>query len=258
MDLKKMYQQSLENAFELTKIAKTKEDVCLAKADIYAKIALAIATSMVEVEDTNESANASAVPVTAVPKVKEEVKPEANKEPVEQNVDPKVAVLANDEGIPLPPDHMEEEEASARKARYDYLLSKYKDTLLKDLPEDVHPYLMPEANVNAVYEYLWNEALKDNADKRKESIVRDFTDNKATSVGDVTLALYLEKIIPCEQHWIYFMMFEDPNTINETLAKCTSNRYKDFRNLSNFSVDVWHTATQKYMENNFEAIEKVS
>ena len=212
---------------------------------------------MVDVDDTKETVDE---PIAIIQKTPDPV-PETKivePEPVSETVNPTLIKLAQDESIPLPPDRIEDEDKEARKARYDYLLSSYKDTALKDLPEDVLNYLTPEANVNAAFEWLWDEALKDNSAKRKESIVKDFTENKMTSMADVPLSLYLEKIIPCEQDWIYFMMFEDPNTINEVLSKCTTNRYKDFRSLSNFSVGVWHTATQKYMESNFEAIEKVS
>ncbi len=255
MDLKKMYLQSLENAFELTKIAKSKDDVSLAKADVYARIALAIATTAIDVDDQPEETAIPVVPeINKVEKV-EEPEPAAP-EPV--HINPVIAELVKDTEIPLPPDRIEDETKEAREARYAYLLDTYKDTAMKDLPEEVYPYLMPEANVNAIYEWLWNDAMHDDAAKRKESIIKDFTGGKMTSAGDIPLSLYLEKVIPCEQDWIYFMMFEDPTVINETLAKCTSNRYKDFRNLSNFSVGVWHTATQKYMENNFESIEKVS
>lgn len=257
MDLKKMYYQSLENAFELVKVAKSKDDIALDKANIYSHIALAIATAAVDIDEAPEPTPAP------VPVPKEEpvpVKEEKSKteEAPKRVINPAVAKLAQDVAIPLPPDRMEDEDETARQARYAYLLEQYKDTAMKDLPEEVYPYLMPEANVNTLYEWLWNDALHDDADKRKASIVKDFTEGKATTVADVPLSLYLEKIIPCEQDWIYFMMFENAEEINTVLAKCTNNRYKDFRTLNNFSVGVWRTATKKYMENNFSEIEKVS
>ena len=258
MDLKKMYRVSLDNAFDLAKVAKSKDDVALVKASIYAQIATAIATGVMDLDlDENEPVvqeNEKQEEAAAIPEVKEETEPA----PEEKPVDPKVIALVQEEPLAEPPDRYEDEAKDDRKKRYDYLLARYKDTLIKDLPKDLYPYLMPESNVNAMYEWLWDEALHDNSADRKKTIVEDLTGKKASSVGDVTLEMYLTKVIPCELDWIYFMMFEDSSQINDVLAKITSNRYKDFRDLSTFSVGVWRTAAEKYMEQNFDAIEKVS
>ena len=249
MDLKKMYKESLENAFELAKVAKAKDDVALSKADVYAKIALAIATSMIDVEETpTETVATAPEPVQEMPEEK----------PAEKPVDPKIIELAKDIEIPLPPDRYEEEKPEDRKTRYEYLLASYNDTPIKDLPDEAWDYLKPEVNVTRIYEWLWDEVFKDNSATRKESIVKDFTENKTSSMGDVTLSLYLEKIIPCELDWNSFMMLEDTEKVNQALARCTSNRYKDFRTLSNFAVGVWSTAVKKVLEGNFDAVEKVS
>lgn len=252
MDLRKMYLQSLENAFELTKVAKTKDDVSLAKASVYAQIAMAIGTSMLD----EDNADKLAIAQSTVPDKPIVEKEEPSKAPV---ITPVTVEEQKDIPAPeLPPDRFEDEDAAARKVRYEYLLNKYGDVPVGELSEEVYPYLTPEVNVNKIYEWLWNDELKDNAEKRKESIIKELSRDKYSSVLEIPLSMYLKDVIPCEQDWIYFMMFEDANTINDVLAKCTNNKYKDYRMLTNQSVSVWHTATEKYMQNNFEAIEKVS
>ena len=50
-----MYRVSLDNAFDLAKVAKSKDDVALVKANIYAQIATAIATGVMDLDlDENE------------------------------------------------------------------------------------------------------------------------------------------------------------------------------------------------------------
>ena len=248
MNLKKMYLESLENAFELAKVAKTKDDVALAKADVYAKVALAIASGLVDVSE-------EAAPQTTVQNTAPEPKQESEPEPAKAAA--KVIDLAKDVMIPLPPDRYEEEDPEARKARYTYLKNKYQDMLLKDLPDEAWDYLKPEVNATRLFEWLWDEAFHDNSAARKESIIRDYTENKTSAMEEVPLALFLDKIIPCELEWNGFMMYEDTDKVNQILTRCTSNHYKDFRTLTNFAVGVWLTAVKKYMENNFD-IEKVS
>ena len=251
MNLKKMYLESLENAFELAKVAKTKDDVALAKADVYAKVALAIASGLVDVSD--EAAPETGVATAAPEPVN--AKPEPAPEPVKTTA--KVIELAKDTTIPLPPERFEQEDPEARNVRYAYLKEKYQDMLLKDLPDEVWDYLKPEISEIRLFEWLWDEVFHDNSAARKESIVKDYTENKCSDINDVSLSLFLDKIVPCQMEWNGFMMYEDTAKVNQVLARCTSNHYKDFRTLTNFAVGVWLTAVKKVMENNFD-IEKVS
>lgn len=247
-----MYLQSLENAFELTKVAKTKDDVSLAKATVYAQIAMAIGTSMLDEESADKTIPVQ--PDTASEVVTEKESPEEKTVVIPVTTEEKKDIPVP----PLPPDRFEDEDEAARNVRYEYLLSKYGDTPMGELPKEAYAYLTPEVNVNKIYEWLWNDELKDDASKRKESIIREYSQDKYSDVYEIPLSMYLQDVIPSEQDWIYFMMFENADTINDVLAKCTNNKYKDYRVLTNQSAKVWRVATEKYMQNNFAEIEKVS
>ena len=253
-----MYYQSIENAFELAKVA-DKSDVALQKASVYAAIAQAIAANLsINLEDQKESSILETMygeqPMASVPV---------------QNVEENVTVTADNNTnevvaeepistIPVPPEHMKDETPEARELRYKYLIKKYGNLKMVEIPEDVYPYLQPEGNVLKVLNWLWNDEHHDNAEARIKRIVMDLTEKTCETLADITLQTYLEKFIPCANDWIFFLMFENPSEVNEYLAACTRNRYTDFKTLETSTVGVWHTAVEKYMEHNFKDVEKAS
>lgn len=241
------------------------DSLTLQKAEVFAKIAAAIAaTGAVDpsvfeetkekVEATTGKASLERKPapkkVVGTAKVETQAAPEPEPKPVpEWLTSQEFAVLKE----------LENEPADKKAARLDYLIGTYGSKPMKELPPETFAYFhLEKRELDLMKYYLgtWN------ADPERWTIkaATEISDNRVTTIGELTVEEYLTKLIPAVGNLVYLLSFEEDqhaellNVMNQ-VSKGTVKKLDDLRFRT---IEFIRISVDSVIDGTYEDIAKVS
>lgn len=273
----RLYKQYLEDAQSLAKVGNN--EVTLLKAIAFAQIASAIAsTGFVEVVDS--SAFASEENTQEDKKYRKSVvgkaslkrtpnpKDETTKEEIveeKSSEDEAAEAYINSEDfkkIESLVNYNQDSPSETRencKLRYDYLIKKFGEKKMSEVPREYFFAFKPEKGlINMVLECLtsWNADI----DAWKSKIASECSESNATNFGELTVKEYLTVMMPALYHLISVIDFpeEDRTELMEALNTVSAGSVKKIEDIRMRNVDFLHVGLDKYMNGTFDDVEKVS
>lgn len=237
----------------------------LQKAEVFAKIAAAVAATGFVTEDvfvTNETAAVTGKEsLERKPGPKKVVvgttKPEDMPKPVSQFVpEPAPAWLTSEEFNMLK--ELGSEPADKKAERIKYLLKNYGSKQMKELAPEIFPYFHLEGGeLESMKCFLeeWNADV----DRWKIKAATEISRNRTTAIGELTVEEYLTKLIPAVGHLNYLLSF-GPDQYDD-LLQAMNRVSKDIKKLDDLrfiNIDFVRKGVDSVIDGTFDEIEKVS
>ena len=241
----------------------------LQKAEVFAKIATAIATTgFVEasVFETNETEVKTA---PAAGKASLERKPEPKKVvgTVKPEDMPKTAAPVAPEPAPewltstefMALKDAEKEPADKKAARLDYLVRTYGSTHMKDLPPETFNFFHLELDVMDMMKG-WLNKWKADVDRWRIKAATEISNNRTTEINELTVEEYLTKLIPAVNHLNYLLSFgpEQRDDLMQVLGQVSKGTIKKLDDIRFRNIDFVRISVDSVIDGTYEEIEKVS
>ena len=266
----KLYQQYLDDARNLAKVGK--DELTLHKAAVFAQIAQAIAATGL----VNEGAfGESMAPEPEIEKEESKTEPKkvvgTAKASLERKPEPKKVVGTAPKPEPKPelPAYLTSEEFKALKEleeenpdkhaeRYKYLTGTYGNTAMRKLPEEAYAYFCPEKHAIDVFKYYLGQ-WKADVEQWTVKVATEASDGRATTIADLTVDEYLNKLMPAMLHLNYILSYaQDQAAMMDILKQVSRGQIKKLDDLRLRNIDFIHTAVDSVLNGTFDEIEKVS
>ena len=244
----------------------------LQKAEVFAQIAAAIAaTGFVEQfafsaaapepepEKEKTTPNVVSMPaartVTGKASLERTVPPK--KEPAADPDAEVKAYLASDEFLSLT--NVSKEVKAKREMRYAYLEKQYGSLKMSQLPQEAYPYVLPEKGImNDFRKYLASWGADEG--KWMAKVAAEASETGAASIGDLTVAEYLNTLIPALYHVDYILSFaQDQRTeLLDVLKMVSKGDVKRIEDIRLKEASFLHMAIDSVIDGTWDAIEQVS
>jgi len=244
--------------------------LALQKAEVFAKIAAAIAATGFVTEDAFAEAGPEPADTKATGKASLERKPEPKKvvvgttKPEEM---PKPITPAAPETVPewLDSDafvtlkELENEPADKKQERLDYLKKVYGPTLMKDLPQETFNYFHLEKRELDLMKY-WLGTWKADVERWLIKAATEVSNNRVTTIGELTVEEYLTKLIPAIGHMNYLLSCEEDQRADmlQVLNQISKGSVKKLDDLRFRNIKFLRISFDSFINGTFDEIEKVS
>ncbi len=272
----RLYKQYLEDARNLAKIGN--DEVTLLKAIAFANIANAIgSTGFVNVSEIIEEDNGvkaeqenkdnrkfvegkASLKRTPNPKeetvkteVKESEEDKKAREYIESDEFKKIENIVN---------YNSESPTETRencKMRYDYLIRKFGDKKMKEVPSEYFFAFKPEKGlITTVLDCL--TSWKADIEAWKTKIASECSESGATSFGDLTVTEYLNTMMPALYHLLSVIDFQEENRAEllSVLNTVSAGAVKKIEDICMRNVDFLHVGLDKYLDGTFDDVKEIS